>query len=113
MFNTRLKFVVRLFAAAGLLTLASNISAAYHNQLIGEIQVDQRPCVFFWLTGVSQPNSAISSDHWFALAKSNANYQEMISELISAKLTSRQVYVDTDGTASCGYATAVLIGLDQ
>ena len=98
----------------GSFTSASSSYANYFSGVtVGQIQIDNRPCVFFWVNGVNQPEPSISNDHWFALPKSAANYQEMVSELFSAKLTGKPLIVSTDGSASCGYATVNIIGLDQ
>ena len=103
--------------ALSLISSFSFATSSYANYFsgvtVGQIQIDSRPCVFFWVNGVNQPEPSISNDHWFALPKSAANYQEMVSELISAKLTGKPLIVSTDGSASCGYATTNIIGLDQ
>lgn len=110
-FKTSLVLMCSLMVGFGCASVS--YASRFDRVTVGQIQVDDRPCVFFWLNGVSQPDPSISDDHWFALPKSAANYQEIVTELISAKLSAKPVFVSTAGPASCGYATVYLLGLDQ
>ncbi len=86
--------------------------AADHNSTIQSFQIDSRSCVFFTMNGVGVADAAVSSSAWFALPKSSSNFAELYAMLLSAKLANRQIAVQTDGTASCGYATLVFVQMN-
>ncbi|MCW2404413.1 hypothetical protein M2336_001042 [Sphingobium sp. B1D7B] len=100
-------------AAVGV--LVAPLSPAWGGQwwtgkYISQIQFDERACAFFLLDGVPNSDPVVTGD-WFALPKSATNYQEMVSILLSAKLSRQTVDVGTDGTTSCGWATVKQINL--
>jgi hypothetical protein len=74
---------------------------------------DTRPCAFLTLNGVSQADPAIPGP-WFALPKAHSQYKETFALLLSAKLTSRTVYVTTTGgiNSSCGHAEVLAVSLE-
>lgn len=81
-------------------------------QLIGVTQTDARPCTFFMLQGVTEADPTTPGQPWFAIPASNPNYQVMVSVLLAAKTAHAPISVYTDGTISCGYATASMLGMD-
>jgi hypothetical protein len=102
-----------LYLAAVFTAVATPAMAAYHtNQLIGRIQMpDTRPCVFFFLQGVSVADPINPGDMWFTLPKSDPAYYEKMSTLVNAKLAGKTINVVTDGSVSCGKATALTVEL--
>ena len=102
------KFIAVAAALAGLAALPALAGTSRNNQHVGITQVDVRPCFFFQLQGDPVNPGSV----WFALPTSNPNYQTLASILLSAKLTNQSINVQTDGSTSCGYATASVLGLD-
>lgn len=81
------------------------------NLTVNDTLIDNRTCFFFRIVGITQADPALASE-WFSIPKSATNYQEMISMVLSSKLSGKGLHVMTDGTLSCGLATASGIGLD-
>lgn len=106
--------LIAAVTAAAITTLSSSIiwAASYSGRQIVVTQADSRPCVFFQLSGVIEADPVLAGNPWFALPKSNPSFSEMYAELLSAKISGKGVSAYTDGTTSCGYATASLIQLD-
>jgi hypothetical protein len=102
-----------IYLAAALIAATSPALAAYHtNQLIGRIQMpDSRPCVFFFLQGVSVADPVNPGDMWFTLPKSDPAYYEKMTTLVNAKLAGKTINVVTDGTISCGKANVLTVEL--
>jgi hypothetical protein len=86
-------------------------AATWNNANVQLIQFDSRACVFFELVGVTQSDPVVSGP-WFAISKTAPNYQEMLSILLSSKLTGVHVSIGTDGTTSCTWATVSMVVLD-
>ena len=106
------KFIAVAAALAGVAALPALAATSRNNQHVGVTQVDVRPCFFFQLQGVSEADPVNPGSIWFALPTSNPNYQILASTLLSAKLTNQPINVQTDGSTSCGYATAATLGLN-
>lgn len=102
------------FAAtlAGVAALPASAGTNRGNQHVAVTQIDVRPCLFFQLQGVSEADPVVPSAPWFAISTSNPNYQTLASKLLSAKLSNQPLNVQTDGSTSCGYATAAVLGLN-
>jgi len=94
--------------------MCCNGSALYAKEWVKvsvqETQVDGRNCFFFLLNGVTEADPAVPKGPWFAIPTSAANYQVMVATVLSAKLSNSTLHVLTDGTTSCGWATATMIG---
>ncbi len=107
----------RFFSIIGILVATLSPSPAYADvfwasKFIAYVQMDNRTCLFFTLQGVSEANPVVPGFPWFAIAKSNANYQEMLSMVLSAKLAGKPIGVNTDGTLNCSVAAAVTIRIE-
>jgi hypothetical protein len=90
-----------------------SVNAALHqNKTINQIQADSRACAFFNLNGVPEADSVVPGQAWLAISTSAPNYQTMLSLIMSAKLAGKTVDLTTDGTTSCGYATAAMIAIN-
>lgn len=79
-------------------------------QTVAQVLIDSRPCMFFNLANVSEADPVAAGQKWFAIPVSNANYQTYASIVLSSRLTRQPFWVQTDGTISCGFATASLVG---
>lgn len=91
--------------------VSSPLSAVERSKAtVQETLVDSRPCFFFILNGVSEADPAIPNGPWFAIPTSASNYQVMAATVMSAKLSGSSLHVLTDGTKSCGWATASTVG---
>lgn len=109
----RLKQAI-LFAVALAGVAAGPASATTYrtNQYIAVTLVDTRPCLFFYLQGAGEADPVVPGAPWFAVPTSNPNYQTMASTVLSAKLSHQPLQVQTDGSTSCGFATASVVGLN-
>jgi hypothetical protein len=72
---------------------------------------DGRECTFFMLTGVAEADPVSAGNAWFAVPKTHVGYKEIVSFLMTARITGESVTVSTSGTLACGHAsvTAVLL----
>jgi hypothetical protein len=92
---------------------SAQATVSYDSKVIGKLLVDNnRGCVFFQLNGVAEADPIVPGQAWFAIPKANVNYNELLSFTLTAKASEKLIFVQTDGTLSCGLATAVLVGLD-
>lgn len=107
----RLRLFAPLCALAALLSGPSQ-AAFYSGKQVGEVHVDNRPCIFFQLKGVGEADPVTPAIPWFALPTGDANYQTYVSLILSAKISGQPVFVSTDGTTSCGHATITIAGLN-
>ena len=105
-----IKSRIYLMALAASLGAPCTAATSRSNQSIQDIQADSRPCLFFNLAGVSEADPAVPAQIWFTIPTSNANYQTQASIILSSKVAGKPLRVQTDGTVSCGYATASVIG---
>ena len=97
------------FACIGLVSSPGN-ATFFGAKTVAEVLADSRPCIFFWLNGVSQSDATVNGA-WFAIPRSAPNADFLISALLSAKLTGKPVNISTDGTMSCGWTTATQLTL--
>jgi hypothetical protein len=90
----------------------SAIAEEHSDKKIGTIRSpDGRPCILFQLIGVSQADPAIPEVPWFAIRQNNPGYKEMLSMIMSAKLTDKLVSVSTSGSIACDHADVSVIHL--
>lgn len=102
---------------------ASRIGVAWLLALMGSAQAvvhtgrslavihspDDRPCVFFRLTGVTEADPVAPGIEWFALPKTHQGYKEILTLLLTARATGQPLgHVTTTGTLTCGTHVAVL-----
>ncbi|MEG3126133.1 hypothetical protein [Sphingomonas sp. GB1N7] len=106
------KNFVAAVALAGIGVAPASANTYRSNQHVNWTQIDSRPCLFFNLRGVSEADPVLPGEEWFAVPTSNPNYTTFASIILSAKLSNQPVSISTDGTISCGYATAVAISLN-
>jgi hypothetical protein len=64
------------------------------------------------LTGVAQADPVVPNSGWFAINASAAGAQAAFATLLAAKISGTAVHVTTDGTTSCGFATANWVSSD-
>lgn len=96
------------------LTLIGPANAAVHyGQKIGDLVVDNRPCLIFSLKGGPAADPTISQDRYFAIAKSNPAFSEWFAILMTAKVSDLPLDVYTDGTTVCGKAAIGQIFMPQ
>jgi len=100
--------MIRIVAAVMCLIVSVPAQAtAWSNKTVTNLLIDNRACVFFQLTGVTEADPVAPGQSWFALPKSTPNFQEIYAELLSAKMAGKNIDVITDGTVACGgYASA-------
>jgi len=65
---------------------------------------DSRPCSFFLLNGVTEADSVVPNNGWFAVPISHSGHDVIISILLTAFTTGKPVNVSTTGAAQCGHA---------
>lgn len=104
--------LIRFMGIAVALGAQPSYATSHPGKTIQYMLADGRACIFFTLNGVSEADPVASSQPWFALPKSASNFAELNAMLLSAKLASRNVSIQTDGTTSCGFATATMVQLD-
>lgn len=68
-------------------------------------------CVLFQLRDVSVADPAASTQPWFALPKSHANFAELFAILLTATAGKRTINVHTSGLV-CGQASVTTIALN-
>lgn len=61
-------------------------------------------CVLFTLAGVSQADPVAPNQPYFAVPKSDPNYQEHFSLVATALANKSSLIAITTGTLACGYA---------
>ena len=105
-------FLFLLMGAIATSGITQSVDAATSraNQTVAATQIDTRSCFFFNLSGVSEAGPVVAGATWFSLPISDPNYQVKVATILSAKLAGKTISVITDGSVSCGYATAIEIG---
>jgi hypothetical protein len=63
-----------------------------------------RPCVFFYLTGVAQPDPAVPAAEAFAVSRSHPAFAELVAMLLTARAAGLKLGVFTTGSTVCGQA---------
>lgn len=90
----------------------SSLQAAVHTQGI-VVQIanpDDRPCIFFRLSGVAEADPVLPGQPWFAVPKTHGGYKEIVATLMIARSTQDPIYqVLTSGAVACGYAEVLSI----
>lgn len=108
-----MRYIKRQWLSAAIIVAAAPLmmaNAYYSTQQIGVIRgPDTRMCTFFVLVGVSVADPVVPNVPWFALPKSDPGYNDRMALLLSSKMAGKPISVGTDGTVSCGHATAVVI----
>lgn len=95
-----------LLSSVSLLAFCSAIASAeaqHSNKSVGRIlSPDDRPCLFFKLTGVTLSDPAISTSSWFAVPKDHGGYYEIMAMVMTARVKSIPVTVNTTNDLACG-----------
>lgn len=102
------KYILFIFVVASYSVMAED----YSDKKVGIVRSpDGRPCTLFQLIGVNQADPAIPEAPWFAIRQNNPGYKEMLSMIMSAKLTYRLVSVSTSGNIACDHADVSVVHL--
>lgn len=119
-FSNAARALARRVLAAGAVSCAGLLAAAPSHAAdftgsgypVGTIRSpDGRPCTFFTLVGVNQADPAVPNSPWFVISQSAVGYKEMLTLLLSAKMTGKPVYLSTSGNlvAACGQAEVIVV----
>ena len=83
----------------------------YNNKEISIMRMDYRPCVLFQLKDV--PDAGGTGSPWFALRDTHIHQKEIMSVLISAKVSGKKVDVEATSTvlADCGHSEVQVVHL--
>jgi hypothetical protein len=100
---------------AVLVTLAAARSDAviYENKMIGTIQpfIAGDNCFYFTLQGVTEADPVKPGSPWFAISRSDTGAKDAMATLLSAKYQGIAIRVFSNGTLTCGYASASVVQL--
>ena len=107
----------KIILAAAAVSLLGSSSAAFaierRNAYPSGIHVDNnRPCVFFYLKDVPQPDPAAPSAEAFAIPKSHPAFAELVAMLLTARAAGLKIGVFTTGGYACGQAEVNLIVME-
>ena len=92
-------------ALAGLASISSANAASHTNKQVADLLApDYRPCTFFQLQGVAEADPVNPNNPWFAVPNDHIGYDEIVSMLITATTSQRQITVATNGNLACGHA---------
>jgi len=98
-------FMVAIILLFGYSAIA-NAEARHRDKQIAVIQSpDDRPCLFFVLSGVSEADPIVSGmkgSEWFAVPHTHQGYREILGLLIAARISAHTVTVITTGNVVCG-----------
>jgi hypothetical protein len=104
---------IRMLLATCVLFVPAIGLATQHSgrQVVQLHSPDTRECTFFMLTGVAEADPVLPGNPWFAVPKTHVGYKEIVSFLMTARITGESLTVYTAGTTACGHATvsAVLL----
>lgn len=70
---------------------------------------DSRPCSFFRLKGVTEADSVVPNNPWFAVPITHHDYNVIASILLTAYTTGALVGVTTTGGIQCGHAEVLRV----
>lgn len=101
-------FVTVLVAALTVCAPVPALSVAWVNKNVGTIQstYSVTDCFYFTLDGVTEADPVLPGSAWFAVSRSQLGSKDAYAMLLSAKLAGQPLRVHTNGTLSCGHATA-------
>ena len=107
--NTMNKHFVAMLVAT--LLLAAPIpgeTAMWINKTVSQIQSTYvgSDCFYFTLDGVTEADPVLPGAMWFAIPRTQNGSKDAYAMLLAAKLSGQPLRVHTNGTLSCGYATA-------
>jgi hypothetical protein len=82
--------------------------AAWVNKNVSQIQSTYTgsDCFYFTLEGVTEADPVVPGAIWFAIPRTQNGSKDAYAMLLAAKLSGAPLRVHTNGTVSCGYATA-------
>jgi hypothetical protein len=102
-------FALALVAAS--LSWSSSGAAAEHRNVYPQgIHADKtRPCVFFYLKDVTQPDPAVPGASVFAIARTHPAFAELFAMVMTSRATNVPMNVFTTGAEVCGQAEVQLI----
>jgi hypothetical protein len=108
-----MKKIAFLFSAISLLSWTTASAAAEHrNRYPTGIHMDNsRPCFFFYLDGVAQPDPAVSGPA-FAIPRTHPAFAELVAIVLTARAAGQKIGVFTTGTSACGLAAVNLIVIE-
>jgi hypothetical protein len=89
----------------------ASIPANHYNKSVGQLQstYSNADCFYFILDGVAEADPVVPGNPWFAIPRSQFGSKDAYAMLLGAKLSGQPVTVNTDGTLSCGRATAYAV----
>lgn len=95
------KFAVLAASLSFLAWSTGSIAAEHRNRYPVGIHVDKsRPCLFFYLHGVTQPDPAVHGPA-FAIPRSHPAFAELVAMLLTARAAGQMIGVFTTGAAAC------------
>jgi hypothetical protein len=108
-----MKKIALLVSALSLLCWTTASTAAEHrNRYPTGIHMDNsRPCLFFYLDGVAQPDPAISGPA-FAIPRTHPAFAELVAIVLTARAAGQKLGVFTTGTSACGLAAVNMIVIE-
>lgn len=90
--------VILIVSAMALTPTAQASTTAWSGYLVGRIFApDDRPCLFFELSGVPQADPLVPGNSWMAVPQSQDGYQEIYALLLWAKATGTPISAVTSG----------------
>ena len=101
-------FVAMLASTLLLCAPVPGESAAWVNKTVVQIQSTYAgsDCFYFTLDGVTEADPVVPGAIWFAIPRSQPGSKDAYAMLLAAKLSGQLLRIHTNGTVSCGYATA-------
>jgi hypothetical protein len=87
------------------------LATTHSNKAVGQIQVTHaaEDCFWFSLEGVTEADPVTAGNPWFAIPRTQYGARDAYAALLAAKLSGQTVTVTTNGSVSCGYATAYVV----
>lgn len=105
----RFRDVLRIALLGGLISLPTiAFGASWSGKSVGHLQASaaEADCFFFTLEGVTEADAVRPGSPWFAVSRSQYGARDAYAMLLVAKLTGQPINISTNGTLSCGFATA-------
>src|SRR5687768_11964373 len=101
-------FMTAVVIAALLSAPMIGAAAAWINKHVGQLQSSNAgaDCFYFTLDGVAEADPVVPGANWFAIPRTQNGSRDAYAMILSAKISGMTVRVHTNGTVSCGYATA-------
>ena len=100
---------IRIFLVTVIVFFSTAGQAASHlNKTVTTVHSpDWRPCTFFQLDGVTQADPVAPNNPWFAVQTTYIGHDVIVSILLTALTTNKEVHVETSGSLICNGLAAV------